>query len=374
MKRRKTRFNKIKVTGANSVNFINNCMCAGLNLRNIDRTSNNETIFDINDKDYRLLTKIDNRGCVVEIVEIGGKKKLIDKLMYRSGLIIGLIISFVAIMFINNRLLQIHINGLISTSRESVLESLEEYGVSRFSYMNYDLKSIENKLAEKFDFSLVSIITKGNSIILSIKEELPSIEDTYVAVTADYNMVIKSIKVFAGTQKVKSGDIVYKGDILVEPYVKSGDSIVYVTPCAEIIAEVYFSNSYVFKNTEEINIRTGKKQIVESKIQLGSWVIHEQSKDSSYSEYEIVNTNINLSKYFLPIIINKTYTYETTKTKITRAFEEEKEEIIDNQKKQLYSEISDRFKVENENIDIIPIADGYIVNIHLTSIINLKYS
>ena len=222
--------------------------------------------------------------------------------MYRSGLIIGLIISFVAIIFINNRLLQIHINGLISTSRESVLESLEEYGVSRFSYMNYDLKSIENKLAEEFDFSLVSIITKGNSIILSIKEELPSIEDTYVAVTADYNMVIKSIKVFAGTQKVKSGDIVYKGDILVEPYIKSGDSIVYVTPCAEIIAEVYFSNSYIFKNTEEINIRTRKKQIIESKIQLGSWVIYEQSKDCSYSEYETVNTNINLSKYFLPII------------------------------------------------------------------------
>jgi hypothetical protein len=283
-------------------------------------------------------------------------------------------VSLILFMLVDNSLLQIHITGLISTNREEVVKYLDKIGVTKFSYMNYDKKAIEDSLAEEFNFSLVSIITKGNSIIISVKEELPSIEDSYIPITADYNMVIKSITVFAGTSKVKKGDIVYKGDVLVEPYVKSGDSIVYVSPCAEIVADVFFSNSYLFKNSEEKFVRTGKKEIIKAQINLGKYMIDEQSKNTEFSEFEIEHMETKLSSLFLPININKIYAYELEKTIITRDFVAEKDGIILSQKEKLYLTIPANILVESEDVDIIEISDGYIINVYLSSVVNLRYS
>ena len=51
----------------------------------------------------------------------------------------------------------------------------------------------EKYLAEKFNFSFVSIISKGNSLILNVKEELPNITETYESIIAPYNMIIKIV-------------------------------------------------------------------------------------------------------------------------------------------------------------------------------------
>ena len=374
MKRKTSSLNKVKITGASSINYVNRCISNNINLKNINRTSSGEIEFEVSDKDYKNLSKVDNTGCQISLIRQGGKKRVFQFLIYRIGFIIGMAVSLILFMLVDNRLLQIHITGLISTNREEVVKYLDKIGVTKFSYMNYDKKAIEDSLAEEFNFSLVSIITKGNSIIISVKEELPSIEDSYIPITADYNMVIKSITVFAGTCKVKKGDIVYKGDVLVEPYVKSGDSIVYVSPCAEIVADVFFSNSYLFKNSEEKFVGTGKKEIIKAQINLGKYVIDEQSQNTEFSEFEIEHMETKLSSLFLPININKIYAYELEKTIITRDFVAEKDGIILSQKEKLYLTIPANILVESEDVDIIEISDGYIINVYLSSVVNLRYS
>lgn len=369
----KTNLNIVKVTGGNSVNFINNCVSAGLNLNNIKRTSPKELTFAISDNDYSKLTTIDNRGCNISIVEFGGKKKFISSIIYRIGLVIGIIVSLVGIMLFNNRLVQIHVLGLTMTSKEEVLGYLEELGVTKFSYMNYDINKLENGLSKEFRFSLVSIIKKGNSLIVNVKESLPDLENSYTPITADYNMVINSIKVYAGTPKVKEGMLVYKGDILVEPFIKKGDEIVYVTPVAEIDASVFFSNSYVFKNTEEIFVRTGKKEIVNSEIKLGKYRLSKSEKISSYSHYEKEEKCSLVTNYFLPISINKTYAYELEKKSVTREFDNEKDAIINRQKELLHSIFPKSLEINNEDVKITPINDGYIINVYLMSLVSLKY-
>ena len=374
MKRKINNLTKIKISGGNTVNFINNCIANNINLRNINRTSSTEVEFEISDEDYLSLSKIDNRDCQVSVIEYGGKKKFLNYLLYRSGFIIGLLISVVLFIFMNNRLLQIHITGLVSTNKELVMNYLNEIGVSKLSYMDYNIADIENSLAKEFSFSLVSIITKGNSLVISVKEELPSIEDSYVPITADYNMVIRSITVYSGTARVVNGDIVYKGDILVEPFVKSGDSTVFVSPCAEIVAEVFFSNTYLFNNSIEEFVKTGKKEIVNSQINLGKFTIENNKKDTSFSDYVLVDKEINISTVYLPINIKKTYAYEVTKTIVDRDFESERDGIILSQKEKLYLGIPKDITIEQEEVDIVEISNGYIINIYLMTIINLRYS
>ncbi len=374
MKRNRNYMNKVKVTGCNTINFINNCVSSGLKLNNLNRTSSKEFTFEITDKDYEYLSKIDNRGCNISILELGGKKKFVKGFVYRIGLVIGVIISLIGILLLDNRLLQIHILGLSRTNKETVLECLENKGVTKLSYMNYDVKKLETELSDEFKFSLVSIIVKGNSLIINIKEELPDLENSYAPITADYNMVINSINVYSGTPVVKEGSIVYKGDILVQPYLKKGDSIVYVTPTAEIEASVFFSNSYVFKNYEEVFVRTGKKEIINSEVKLGVFNISNKAKSSKYANYEVEQQNRLVSLYLVPISINKTYAYEVEKNSISRNFDEEKDDIIDRQKKLLYASVPDGIEIKSEQVKVTPIENGNIINIYLMSTIYLKYS
>lgn len=374
MKKNRNILNKVKVSGGNSISFINNCVSSGVKLNNINRTNIREITFDVTDKEYKKLSGIDNRGCNVSLLKIGGKKKLYDILIYRMGLVIGIIISLICLIIMDNRLIQIHVLGLTKTREELVIESLHNLGITRFSYMNYDIKKLELDLAKEFDFSLVSIVIKGNSMIINIKEELLDLESSYAPITADYNMIVKSIKVYAGTSLVKEGDIVYKGDVLVEPYIKKGNDIVYVTPTAELTVSVFYSNSYVFKNNEVIFVRTGRKELIKSKVIFGTFNISNKDKTTSFVSYEQEEDNIDVSLYYLPISIIKTYAYELEKNSITRDFEKEKDEIIDNQKKILYDSVPKNLKIESEDVKITAIDKGYIINIHLMSNLVLKYT
>ena len=112
-------------------------------------------------------------------------------------------------------MLQIHIYGLDRVERSEVVEFLNVKGINVFTLMDFNIQQLEEELANEFNFSLVSIATKGNSLLISIKEELPDMKDSFVPIVADYNMIVKSIDVYAGTPCVNVGEIVYKGDTLV---------------------------------------------------------------------------------------------------------------------------------------------------------------
>lgn len=369
----KNNLNKVLLTGTNNINVINKCLLNGLNIVNIKKVNNKSVEFEISDKDYCKLKNLD-LNCKIELIKYGGKKLLLHKFLAKIGFISGLIISLLAIFLLNNRLLQIHISGLINVDKKIVIEKLSELGVNKFTYMNYDLNEIESKLSKEFKFSLVSIITRGNSLIINVKEELPDIKDSYVAITADYNMVINSINVYSGTSMVKSGDIVYKGDVLVEPYIQSGQDIVYVSPCAEIDVTVFFSESYLFRNSEECYVRTGKKQLISISCSIGKWNIYNKDYNCKYAYYDSEEKLSNVSNNFIPLEIRKIYAFELEKVLVERNFDSEKDKLLNDLKNSAYQKLSSNIKVDKEEISITEIDNGYILNFHLITNLKLKYS
>ena len=364
---------RLVCTSPNGTQLINLCNSNNLTLKNIVRDEKGVQ-FELNEKDYNSFKKIDTQRYTISIEQMGGIRVFLNKIVYRIGLIIGLIICSITMILMSNRLLQVHVVGLTSIEKNDVINELKSMGIGMFSNMNFDTAILESKLAEKFDFSLISIITKGNSLIINVKESLPDIEDTYVPIIADYNMVITSINVYSGTQKVKAGDIVYKGDTLVEPYIISGDSKVFVTPCAEIESSVYFSKSYTFLNTEEVMKKNGKRKCTNISISLGKWNIGDSSKGSSFENSETEEKSTLISKYFLPIKFKKTIEYELEKQIITRDFESEKDSIISNLKQSTYDMVPSNITIDEEDVSITPIDNGYIVNVSLMSNIRQVYS
>jgi len=97
------------------------------------------------------------------------------------------------------------------------------------------------------------------------------------------------------------------------------------------------------------------------------------SLDNPYSSYEIVKLEKNISSYFLPINISQTIAFETKEVTKTHNFDDEKENIIENLRKEVYSKVPENFIVDKEDIQISSTNYGNIVTIYLKSSVYLKY-
>lgn len=379
--RRKDNYNIIGFEGLNLPSFVNLCTSSGMTLHSLEKLEgdngekpNRYVEFGISSRDLKTLKSLDTSRYQWKLLREGGFRRVLNFLMRRLGVVVGLVISIIAMFFFNNRLLHIRVMGLTSVSSEEVVESIHEFGLGTLSRLAFDREKLQDYLMDKFDFSLVSIVTRGSSLIVNIKEELPDLESNYIPITAGFNMIISTIDVWAGTSALRSGDVVFKGDTIVEPYIISNGEKVYVTPKASITATLYFSAKTVFKTVEEVCVRTGKYQLLSSGVYMGKFQLSNSKYDCKYSEYEVEENDLNISQYFLPIYMKKAYAYELERKIVSRDFDTEKDSVIDKTKKQAYNSVPERFQIASEEVDISKIDDGYIVSVYLASEYTFNYN
>ncbi len=373
MRKNNSNWARLKIKGSNTNLIINNCVKNDIELQNVYRPSNQELEITLSDNNLKKFKNLDLENYEVTTLSTSLKQKFIHFLIFRIGLIIGVVASIILMFFMQNRLININIYGLNTIQREEFIDKINEYGIKRFSLMNFDKSDLEKYLADNFDLSFVSIITKGNTLIISAKEELPDINKGYVPITAEYNMIIKEINVFAGTSTKKIGDVVFAGDILVEPYEYISNEKISITPCAEIRGEVYFSASYNFVAEEEVQVRTGNSKIINFCMNIGKYKLLENKTDCPFENYEVEEIDNLITNYFVPIHVSKTIAYELTTETVTKNFEDEKDNIINKIKDEAYSQVPSNLNVISEDIKINSTNYGNIVTIYLKSSVYLKY-
>lgn len=353
---------RIRCKGNNLSTLLSKLSSKGLRL--IDVSKDNGLVFLLSKKDFEVFKTLNLKDYEVDILSYGGWYYAKHLILSRVGVFLGLVLSIALYFSFSNNIFYIGLSGNSSTEYIEVLEYLNEIGVSRFGNMPNDTESIENKLSSKFNFSLVSVVTKGNALIINVKEELQILESNGVDLIAEYDMVIKSIEVFSGTCNVKSGDIVKCGDVLVFGYMAIDGKEVGVEPKAKITATRYVTSSYTFLSEETKVERTGKKQVLSSDYCLGKYIIFKENNECDFEFYETEDCDVSVSEYFLPIRIKKTVAYEITDVVILHDFKNEKEDII-NDLKNLCLDCAKGGDVESEGVDIIPMDFGYIINYHL---------
>lgn len=354
---------RVRCTGSNLPLLISKMVSKGVKLHNIIRYEGYIEC-SLSSKDYKLLSDIETDSYNIEVLKIGGGKYFNKLFISKLGLVIGLIISIICYIFLSNRIFYINISGLSDVKREDVLEELNNIGIDKMAIIPADLKVVEEYLLQKFDFSLVSVVHRGNAIIINVKEEIAKLEEDPIGIVAEYDMVIKSIDVFSGTSDVKSGDIVRSGQTIVYPYVLKGDMQVSIEPKAKIVASRYISKSYTFYNEEEIECRSGEYEIIGSYCALGGLKFLENSKNIPYQYYELEECNEEVSYYFLPLRVSKIKCYEIIKKTINRDFTEERECIVEGLKGECYGEGNNR-EIIDEGSNIIVMPFGYIINYHI---------
>jgi hypothetical protein len=187
-------------------------------------------------------------------------------------------------------------------------------------------------------------------------------------------MIVKSIDVFAGTSNVDVGDIVRKNDVLVYPYIQQGDKKVFVKPSVKIVADVFYVDKFDLKNTEIKLVRTGKYVIADEKTYIGKYNIISKSVNVDFANFELEQRNLNVSSYILPIRIDRQIAYELDTVEISHDFEDEKDDIVNLLKDNVYNMRDVNSDIIEEDCIVTQIDEGYVVTYYLKCSLQLEYN
>ena len=317
---------KYELTGYNIDNLLKTLYIKKITLFNVVKAGQNQVSFEILDKDNKKVRRYVANFKVKQTLT--GIKKLPKFLLANLGLILGVFLGFIFMLFASNYTWQIKVFGTEELSVEAILNVLSENDIKKGKINHQTSKEIEDILMNNYNrIAQVSVIRVGTSIIINLSEKLIYEEENFEPITAKHNGIVKEIKVVTGTINVKVGEYVNVGDVLVLPFnINSNGEKISVKPMAEIKGEIFIINKQELKRTEQILIRTGKKKIV-YKYKFNNLNLFCGNSKNSFAIFEMVVYNENISS-ILPLNRDVYVFYELETSEIVHDFEAEKENLI----------------------------------------------
>jgi len=335
---------KVTVKGLNLHHVIDFFERENIYLTDIERTSPQKLTFIINDKNYKLFKKSSLfKAYKVRIIKRYGLENYFRVFLSKLGLFSGIIICVLTCFNLTNRIHEIHLIADNHTCQNEqhciynqenqalVVSALNQLGVYENSPIKNlpSAKTIRKHLMLKFSqIADVTAYRKGVHFYVEILEAKLPIKETSHNIIAPENGIIISTECSSGVLKVKNGDIVLKGQTLVE----AQDNI---TPNAKITLRSFYHDTYIFNESQISYVRTGKK-IYANDISLFGLKL-QSSVENKFTFYETESSsNYAFLNLFLPITVNKYIYYELEAVNFDQTFESQKERI--------YKELEDKIK------------------------------
>ena len=320
------------------------------------KTNENIIVFCFNNKNKKLIIKYlkNNNIDIISLKKIG-LFSFISK--QRAGLLLGGVVAsvlwIISTFFVTN--ITIYGNNLYSISDiKNIVTSL--YNSSIISKANVDTSKIEQAIISQTKINSVSCIIKGSTLVINIKEELPTeqfVEGNFSPIVSLYDGQVTSINLTQGTSAVSVGDIVKLGDILVYPFVTdSAGENKPVQPIASIVCDVWQTTTLDVYDNEIVTEKTGRV-VEEKQISVFGKQIYKEQKTHDFKSFVVTEKQHYLSRFLLPIKV-KTITYEETKQN-TRVidFEAQKQKYIENCKKIASLGLKKYDIIKTEDISIV---------------------
>lgn len=340
----------------------------------IDRKSKKETFFSCAYRDRKKVKKF-LFGSGVEIVSAHDCGFLPDivSLTKNYGLLLAVVCFAVFFIIVNQFVFIYEINGLENISKSDVVVFLKENFSSSKNKLSCD--EIEHSLSKNFEkISFVSCAIKGQTLIVNIKEKLNpnSIYGDFLPIVSNKNCRITQIDLISGTAKVKVGDFVKEGDILIEPYaIDTSGNVKNVEAKATISAQVYnegFSQHYdCFWETYQ----TGNV-FVKDEVRLFGLSLYVSNGQIPFSNYQTKVEEIVLTKNnILPFKLYKTYYFETSQRLVKIDFDDVKDYVIENAKTKALENCDECDKIIEEYHTIKSMAGVTVVRYCVVSMQNI---
>lgn len=241
---------RMKLWGNGIERFFNLCAHKELYLWNLE--SRNKYVYaNISLKDFYKTKKLARKaGVRAVVVERHGLPFLFPKIKKRVTFGWCLLLFFVIVLISSNMLLHIEFNGNYNISDDVFLEFVKNQDIHYgMRIKNIPLEELEKEIRKKFDvITWASAKIDGTVLRIEVKEnEKPEVKEEIIKNTygsslyANVDGIVHSIYVRSGVPKVKNGDEIHKGDILVDGLVPVLDQqqLISKYQCYDADADIY---------------------------------------------------------------------------------------------------------------------------------------
>lgn len=344
---------KIKIQGLNFGKIINSLIDSGVYLKNL-KQKQKYVVFEISEKDETAFKNICKK--YHKHYEVLSKNNLVN-LLKRARFYFGFIVSFCLIFafVFSFNLYVFEVNLTIAENKTFDLTKVEnllkENGiVDGMKKKDLEISSLQKLIiSSNENISGCSIKEIGGRLEIEIQPAVMKESVSNENIYSNFDAVITSVEIFSGKSTLKPGDLVRKGDLLIEN--DNGAS-------GKIIGKVYYSDYLIYNENQVVKDFTGR--IVEkTRFEVVNKMLSKSIKISEFSNYIEEKCVFCVSKNnFLPInlvkFIYREFEYKETKIPFELVEEEFKEKIyrmvydkIDLDKKDKITNVS--YSIVSEN-------------------------
>ena len=314
------------VEGLDTESFLNYLIRNKIYVYNVNRIEKSKIQFNIDRENFRKLKKIHRSNKFnIKVKKQTGIPFIAQRIYTYRGMVICAIISLIILMSTSQFVTDVYITAPEGIDKTALKKELYIQGVKPGVYKkSIDRKIVRENIMVKFNqIAYVSINVKGTNVFVNItkKDESQNSEENsnYCNIIATKDGIIEKVVPRSGEAIVEEGDIVKKGDVLVNGANTSALPEVWATT----FYEAKKSSNYI----DIKNQRTDKKKKVytisfyDKKFKI--------LRNIKYKDYEIENKTheLKLGDYTFPIKLTVSTFYEVKKVENKIDVEKIKEEL-----------------------------------------------
>ncbi|WP_455538610.1 sporulation protein YqfD [Terrisporobacter sp.] len=351
----------IIVEGLDTESFLNYLIRNKVYVYNVNRINKSKIQFNIDRENFKKLKKIHRSSKFsIKIKKQTGIPFIARRIYTYRGMVICAIISLIILMSTSQFVTDVYITAPEGIDKTALKKELYIQGVKPGVYKkNIDRKIVRENIMEKFkQIAYVSINVRGTNIFVNItkKNESQNSEENsnYCNIIAQKDGIIDKIVPRSGEALVQEGDIVKKGDVLI-----NGAN---TTALPEVWATTFYEEKKSSNYIDIKNQRTGNKKIVytisfyDKKYKI--------LRNIKYKNYEIGNEikELKIGDYTFPVKITVSTFYEVKKVENKIDVKKLKEELSSRVLKELeYTipvsarilDVKDKFNIDKNMIEYV---------------------
>lgn len=353
----------INVEGYFVERFLNLIMRDNIEIWDINQENVGVITAKVCARDFRKLKEIAKISkCKVKIKNKMGVPFTLNR--YRNRKIFAILIAVVstAITILNLFVWEVEIVGDFTFPIEEVREQLAlEHVRSGVLKKDIDPEKVRlNMLLKREDIAWMGVAIKGNRVVVEIvgKEEKTNdyVNTEPGNIICDNEGVVEKVYVAQGVAKVKKGDVVSKGDILISGEVTSEYAETrYVPAAGEIVIKTWYVEKYKVPYVKSVVSKTGNKE-KSYMLDIFNCKINLLNKDTNFEKYDtiITSNNFNLfGKFDFPIKVTTQVYEEILIDNITYTKNQAESMAKEFAKRSVLSKVPDDAVVVNEKMNIV---------------------